>query len=625
MSSRDLHLQQQWSEAVNPQEVERAILGSVMEDILQEAIVQTIPEVIVEATQEVREDQQREALQNAQVLVEGSMPGSEEARSLAVSLASSEMPSSLEPAEPSDTPAAEEAPAVAVSQAELHSTSMSATGEEIQGEEGGSIEIAVQVEPIPGGEEAAEEDSEEERLKDRFIQGTIAPKLTTVEQRKLRRQRIYLVVATKVADNLFVTQLMHDSLTLKQQADIRQEEGEILITHNPDDYEAAHMNLDPVWLQEQIRLRNERQENLPLRVFEGVPLALRRMRERLRAETNIAVSTEEELIEEPEIREIEDQEEEYEMEQEASIGEMLEDMGGDSPHIQMPKRQNITEGARRVSATREEEATVAEVEVSTSKRTKATGKNLAAMRRQVAEETGCEQSALGTPRGFKESLYGKEQGSTRVWGGKGRGKGGRKCKGTPTSTSTKKKQKLEEGWQDPAVLRALRGEPPTSIRKALDDACKRKYTGKMIHSTKRGVQKGLQGQPKNPNVKVALKAAAKATMAKKEIKKHGHRDKLRWMKEIKLRQKTENLLIRKLPFQRLVREIVGEFNRELRFQGKAMMALQEAAENFLVRVFDYSNLIAINAKQVTVMPKDIQLLWRIWKENGVFEDKFKRD
>ena len=191
-----------------------------------------------------------------------------------------------------------------------------------------------------------------------------------------------------------------------------------------------------------------------------------------------------------------------------------------------------------------------------------------------------------------------------MWGGKGRGKGGRKCKGTPTKTSAKKKQKLDEGWQDPAVLRALRGEPPSGVRKALDDACKRKYTGKLIHSTARGVQKGLQGQPKNPSIKIALKAAGKATTAKKEIKKHGHRDKLRWMKEIKLRQKTVNLLIRKLPFQRLVREIAAEFNRELRFQGNAMMALQEAAENFLVKVFDYSNLIAINAKRVTVMPKD---------------------
>ena len=164
-----------------------------------------------------------------------------------------------------------------------------------------------------------------------------------------------------------------------------------------------------------------------------------------------------------------------------------------------------------------------EVEVSTSKKTKATGKNLAAMRRQVAEETGCEQSALETPRSFKESLYGKERGSTHVWGGRGKGKGGRKCKGIPIKIPTKRKQqKLDgderEGWQDPALLRALREEAPTGVWKALDDTCKRKYTGRMIHTTMRGVQKGLQGQPKNPRIKIALKAAAKATTAKGKIK-----------------------------------------------------------------------------------------------------------
>ena len=194
-----------------------------------------------------------------------------------------------------------------------------------------------------------------------------------------------------------------------------------------------------------------------------------------------------------------------------------------------------------------------EAEPATSKKTKATGKNFAAMRRQMTEETGCEQSELGTPKGFKELLYGQERGSTCVWGGKGRGKAGRKRKGKPTKKKSQKGDGPErEGWQDPEVLRALRGEAPSGVRKALDDACKRKYTGKMIHSTTQGVQKGLQGQPKNPCIKVALKAATKATMAKLEIKKHGHRDNLRWMKEIKLQQKTVNLLIQKLPFQRLV-------------------------------------------------------------------------
>ena len=147
-----------------------------MEDILQEAIVQTIPKVIAEATHEIREEQQREALQSAQVLVEGSMPGSEEARLLAVSLAGTEPPSSLQPAEAQDTPVAEETPAVVVPQAELPGASIPAIREEIPGEGEGSMEIVVQVEPIPEGGEAAEEDSEEERLKDCFIQGTIAPK-----------------------------------------------------------------------------------------------------------------------------------------------------------------------------------------------------------------------------------------------------------------------------------------------------------------------------------------------------------------------------------------------------------------------------------------------------------------
>ena len=57
-------------------------------------------------------------------------------------------------------------------------------------------------------------------------------------------------------------------------------------------------------------------------------------------------------------------------------------MGEDSPHIQMPKRRRLAdvEGAQRVSVTREEETTVVEAEPSTSKKTKATGKNLAAMR-----------------------------------------------------------------------------------------------------------------------------------------------------------------------------------------------------------------------------------------------------
>ena len=75
--------------------------------------------------------------------------------------------------------------------------------------------------------------------------------------------------------------------------------------------------------------------------------------------------------------------------------------------------------------------------------------------------------------------------------------------------------------------------------------------------------------------------------------------------EIRVYQKSTQLLIRKLPFQRLVREIAEDFKMELRFQGVAIMALQESAEAYLVRLFEDSNLYAIHVKRVTIMPKDI--------------------
>jgi histone H3/H4 len=56
-----------------------------------------------------------------------------------------------------------------------------------------------------------------------------------------------------------------------------------------------------------------------------------------------------------------------------------------------------------------------------------------------------------------------------------------------------------------------------------------------------------------------------------------------------------------LPFQRLIREIADEFKRGLRFQSSAMLALQEASEAYLIRLFEDTNLCAIHAKRVTIM------------------------
>ena len=84
--------------------------------------------------------------------------------------------------------------------------------------------------------------------------------------------------------------------------------------------------------------------------------------------------------------------------------------------------------------------------------------------------------------------------------------------------------------------------------------------------------------------------------------------------EIRHYQKSMELLIRKLPFNRLVREIAQDFKTDLRFQPQAVGTLQEASEAYLVGLFKDTNLCAIHAKCVTIMPKDIQLARRIHGE-----------
>ncbi len=83
------------------------------------------------------------------------------------------------------------------------------------------------------------------------------------------------------------------------------------------------------------------------------------------------------------------------------------------------------------------------------------------------------------------------------------------------------------------------------------------------------------------------------------------------LRQIRQYQKSTELLVRKLPMQRVVREIAQDFKTDLRFEGLALLALQEATEAYLVGLFEDSNLCAIHAKRVTVMPKDIQLARRL--------------
>merc|ERR1712233_182486 len=115
-----------------------------------------------------------------------------------------------------------------------------------------------------------------------------------------------------------------------------------------------------------------------------------------------------------------------------------------------------------------------------------------------------------------------------------------------------------------------------------------------------------------PRTALMVKAARKQTPQTGGVKKpHRYRPGTVALREIRKYQKSTELLIRKLPFQRLVREIAQEYKNELRFQSSAILALQEATEAYLVSLFEDTNLCAIHAKRVTIMPKDIQLARRI--------------
>ncbi|KAF7267874.1 hypothetical protein GWI33_018937 [Rhynchophorus ferrugineus] len=112
--------------------------------------------------------------------------------------------------------------------------------------------------------------------------------------------------------------------------------------------------------------------------------------------------------------------------------------------------------------------------------------------------------------------------------------------------------------------------------------------------------------------------ARKYPLGTGDVKKsHRYRPGTVALREIRRYQKSIELSIRKLPFQRLVREIAQNTRTDLRFQSPAVMALQEASEAYLVGLFEDTNLCAIHAKRVTcIMPKDIQLARRIRGERA---------
>jgi histone H3 len=127
-----------------------------------------------------------------------------------------------------------------------------------------------------------------------------------------------------------------------------------------------------------------------------------------------------------------------------------------------------------------------------------------------------------------------------------------------------------------------------TARKTAGKVPRKEYAGKIVKTAKKTAP--VSGGVKKPH------RFKPGTVALREIRKY---------------QKSTDLLIRKLPFQRLVRDIASDYKSELRFQASAVLALQEATEAYMVGLFEDTNLCAIHAKRVTIMPKDIQLARRI--------------
>ncbi|CAD6439752.1 1dbe4663-c512-4cde-9486-f38e0ad15035 [Sclerotinia trifoliorum] len=134
-------------------------------------------------------------------------------------------------------------------------------------------------------------------------------------------------------------------------------------------------------------------------------------------------------------------------------------------------------------------------------------------------------------------------------------------------------------------------------------------------------QASTKGRPAGKSVagkgavgKRARESAVRAGDPVPQGKKRRYKPGTLALKEIRKFQKSTDLLLLKLPFSRLVREIalsVRPQGEGMRWQSQAIQALQESAEAFLVHLFEDTNLCAIHAKRVTIMQKDIQLARRI--------------
>ncbi|GAB4844580.1 Histone H3 [Ancistrocladus abbreviatus] len=143
-----------------------------------------------------------------------------------------------------------------------------------------------------------------------------------------------------------------------------------------------------------------------------------------------------------------------------------------------------------------------------------------------------------------------------------------------------------------------------------------KHPAQKKQRTSRGARQSGAASPSTPRITPSGRTRDTPESSSAQEERQRNKRRLRpgtkALREIRQFQKTWKLLIPFAPFVRTVKEISNLLAPGIvRWQAEALMALQEAAEDFIVHLFEDANLCAIHAKRVTIMKKDIELARRL--------------
>jgi len=186
---------------------------------------------------------------------------------------------------------------------------------------------------------------------------------------------------------------------------------------------------------------------------------------------------------------------------------------------------------------------------------------------------------------------------------------------SPFSPSNRMKRKRASGSQVSTASLKDQDRPQQTARKSTAPPLERQiFIPEIQEAMARARAQPVAG--KSPRDRSAVNDNLESNDKSKPRRKR-FRPGTRALKEIRKYQKSHNLLIPFHPFSRLVREVAQSTAstmagiQDLRFQSGALLALQEAAEAYLVTLFEDTVLCSIHAKRVTIMPRDMKLARRI--------------